>query len=37
MSLEFHDGDAFIVDRSLDPKHNDVVIACVDGESPSSD
>jgi DNA polymerase V len=32
MSLEFHSGDTLIVDRSLEPKHNDVVIACVDGE-----
>src|SRR5690349_10149552 len=32
MSLEFHSGDLLIVDRSLAPKHNDVVIACVDGE-----
>ena len=32
MSLEFHSGDLLIVDRSLEPKHNDVVIACVDGD-----
>lgn len=32
MSLEFHSGDLLIVDRSLEPKHNDVVVACVDGE-----
>jgi DNA polymerase V len=32
MSLEFHSGDLLIVDRSLEAKHNDVVIACVDGE-----
>lgn len=25
-------GDALIVDRSLTPKHNSVVIACIDGE-----
>lgn len=32
MSGEIHSGDRLIVDRSLEPKHRDVVIACVGGE-----
>ena len=32
MTPEVHHGDRLIVDRSLDPKHGDIVIACVDGE-----
>ena len=32
MSGEFHSGDRLIVDRSLEPRHKDVVIACVGGE-----
>jgi len=32
MAAEIHSGDRLIVDRSLEPKHKDVVIACVDGE-----
>lgn len=27
-----HDGDILIVDRALDPKNNDIVIAVIDGE-----
>lgn len=29
---EIHSGDWLIVDRSLEPRHRDVVIACVGGE-----
>jgi DNA polymerase V len=29
---EIHPEDRLIVDRSLEPKHGDVVIACIDGE-----
>jgi DNA polymerase V len=29
---EIHSGDMLIVDRSLEPRHRSVVIACVDGE-----
>jgi DNA polymerase V len=29
---EIHPDDRLVVDRSLDPRHNDVVIACLDGE-----
>ena len=29
---EIHPGDRLIVDRSLAPRHQDVVIACLDGE-----
>jgi DNA polymerase V len=32
MAFEFHSGDTLIVDRSIEPKHGDVVIACLDGE-----
>ena len=32
MEGEIHPDDRLIVDRSLDPRHRDVVIACVDGE-----
>lgn len=32
MTGEIHSGDRLIVDRSLEPKHRDVVIACVGGE-----
>ena len=32
MAGEIHSGDKLIVDRSLEPRHRDVVIACVDGE-----
>ena len=32
MTGEIHSGDRLIVDRSLEPRHGDVVIACVDGE-----
>ena len=32
MAGEIHSGDRLIVDRSLEPRHGDVVIACVDGE-----
>ena len=32
MAGEIHDGDKLIVDRSLEPKHRDVVIACVEGD-----
>ena len=32
MSGEIHSGDRLIVDRSLEPRHNDVVIACLNGE-----
>ena len=26
------DGDLLIVDRSLEPKHNDIVVAAIDGQ-----
>ncbi|HEY0319456.1 MAG TPA: translesion error-prone DNA polymerase V autoproteolytic subunit [Pyrinomonadaceae bacterium] len=29
---EIHPDDRLIVDRSLEPRHKDVVIACIDGE-----
>jgi DNA polymerase V len=29
---EIHPDDRLIVDRSLEPRHGDVVVACVDGE-----
>jgi DNA polymerase V len=32
MADEIQSGDMLIVDRSLEPKHKDIVIACVDGE-----
>jgi DNA polymerase V len=32
MTGEIHHEDRLIVDRSLEPRHKDVVIACVDGE-----
>jgi DNA polymerase V len=32
MTSEIHSGDRLIVDRSLEPRHGDIVIACVDGE-----
>jgi len=32
MAGEIHSGDRLIVDRSLEPRHGDVVIACLDGE-----
>ena len=32
MAGEIHSGDRLIVDRSLEPKHRDVVVACVRGE-----
>lgn len=32
MTGEIHPEDRLIVDRSLEPRHKDVVIACVDGE-----
>ena len=32
MAGEIHSGDMLIVDRSLEPRHRSVVIACVDGE-----
>ena len=32
MAGEIHPEDRLIVDRSLEPRHRDVVIACVDGE-----
>ena len=32
MAGEIHSGDWLIVDRSLEPRHRDVVIACVEGE-----
>src|ERR1044071_9060218 len=32
MAFEFNSGDTLIVDRSIEPKHGDVVIACLDGE-----
>jgi DNA polymerase V len=30
--FELHSGDRLIVDRSLEPRHRDVVLACIDGE-----
>jgi DNA polymerase V len=32
MAGEIHPEDRLIVDRSLEPRHKDVVIACIDGE-----
>jgi DNA polymerase V len=32
MASEIHSGDRLIVDRSIEPRHGDVVVACVDGE-----
>jgi DNA polymerase V len=32
MTDEIHPEDRLIVDRSLEPRHKDVVIACIDGE-----
>jgi DNA polymerase V len=32
MAGEIHSGDWLIVDRSLEPRHRDVVVACVGGE-----
>jgi DNA polymerase V len=32
MECEIYPDDRLIVDRSLDPRHRDVVVACVDGE-----
>ena len=32
MFYELHSGDRLIVDRSLEPRHKDVVLACIDGE-----
>jgi DNA polymerase V len=32
MAGEIHSGDRLIVDRSLEARHRDVVVACLDGE-----
>lgn len=32
MNDEIHDGDRLIVDRSIEPKERDIVVACLDGE-----
>jgi DNA polymerase V len=32
MAGEIHPEDSLIVDRSLEPRHRDVVVACIDGE-----
>src|SRR5437763_6031920 len=32
MTGEIHPEDRLIIDRSLEPRHRDVVIACIDGE-----
>lgn len=32
MATEIHPDDRLIVDRSLEPRHRDIVVACVDGE-----
>jgi DNA polymerase V len=32
MAGEIHPDDWLIVDRSLEPRHRDVVVACIDGE-----
>jgi DNA polymerase V len=32
MTGEIHPEDRLIVDRSIEPRHKDVVVACVDGE-----
>src|SRR5688572_21870772 len=32
MAGEIHPDDRLIVDRSLEPRHRDIVVACVDGE-----
>lgn len=33
MEGESHPDDRLIVDRSLDPRHRDIVVACIDGET----
>ena len=32
MSPYFHEGDYLVVDRALNPKHNDIVIAVIERE-----
>ena len=32
LTLGINTGDIMIVDRSLNPKHNDIVLAVIDGE-----
>ena len=32
MAGEIHPGDRLIVDRSLEPRHGEVVVACINGE-----
>ena len=32
MDNAIHDGDRVIIDRSIDPKSTDIVVACLDGE-----
>jgi DNA polymerase V len=32
MNDEIHSGDRLIVDRSIEPKQRDIVVACLDGE-----
>jgi DNA polymerase V len=32
MNFEFRSGDTLVVDRSIEPQHGQVVIACLDGE-----
>jgi DNA polymerase V len=36
MAGEIHPDDRLIVDRSLKPRHRDVVVACIDGRCSSS-
>lgn len=32
INASINDGDILIIDRSLDPKNNSIVLACIDGE-----
>ena len=32
MAGEIHNGDRILVDRSIEPHHGNIVVACVDGE-----
>ena len=32
VNAAIHDGDLLVVDRSIEPKHNQVVVAIIDGE-----
>lgn len=32
IDASIHDGDILIIDKSLEPKNNSIVLACIDGE-----